>query len=252
MIAAAVVAAALSGEQVLARAKDVFRAHVRPAYVTYVVDRHDRYGGRPDFENSYQLKVWCRTADRSALTRRAWAGRAGGELIHETIAFDGRVDPGPPTADIFERALYSAATPAPAATNEPPAIGAISVAVEYDYRVASIDEDGADWHLRLEPRRDPDRNRIDDLWVNRDSFEVHRMRVRDHLYLDTGPVIDDEFDVHFSMLNGLPVIAAIDGITHGGVFETSYRFHDLAFPPSLPAWYFQPKLYGDHLADAPT
>ena len=48
----------------------------------------------PDFENSYALKIWCRAADRSALTRRAWNGVAYGALENITVAFDGCVDPG--------------------------------------------------------------------------------------------------------------------------------------------------------------
>ena len=252
MILAAAIAAPLSGDDVLARAKEVFRAHVRPAYVAYTLDRRDRTGGIPDFGNSYELKIWCRTSDRSALTRRAHDGRAIGELIHETIAFDGRVDPGPPAADIFERALYGSATPSPQPSGQPPPIGAVSVAVEYDYRVSALDADGPDWHLRLEPRRDPQRNRIDDLWVDRESYEVRRMRVRDHLYMDMGRILDVEFDVHFTQRDGLPVIDTIHGVTAGGVWETDYRFIDLTFPRSMPSWYFDPKSYGSHAEDAPS
>ena len=241
-----------TGEQILARAKEVFRAHARPPYVVYTLVRRDKHNGEPDFENSYTLKIWCRTDDRSALTRRVWKGKAYGSLQNVTVAFDEAVDPGPPTADIFERALFGGATPGPEASALPPVIGGVSIAVEYDYRVVAMDESDTEYHLRLEPRRDPQRNRIDDLWVDRESFEVRRTRVRDHLYVDTGSVLDDEYDVHFAMLDGVPIIDHIHGITRGGSFETDYRFREIAFPATLPAWYFDPKTYGEHAADAPS
>ena len=73
------VPASLTGDQILARVKQVFRAYPRPPYVAYTLVRRDRHNGFPDFENSYALKIWCRTADRSALARRAWNGKAYGE-----------------------------------------------------------------------------------------------------------------------------------------------------------------------------
>ncbi|HEV2643778.1 MAG TPA: hypothetical protein VGT98_13775, partial [Candidatus Elarobacter sp.] len=72
--------APLTGDQILARAKAVFRAYARPPFVAYTLVRRDRHNGAPDFENSYTLKLWCRTADRSALARKAWRGKAYGDL----------------------------------------------------------------------------------------------------------------------------------------------------------------------------
>ncbi|HEX3467828.1 MAG TPA: hypothetical protein VHT05_07115 [Candidatus Elarobacter sp.] len=260
-----------TGAQILAHVKAVFRAHVRPPYVAYTVERRDSRDGTPDLENSYALKVWCRTSDRSALTRHAWRGSGYGSIANVTVAFDGYVDPGPPTADIFERALFAPHTartvshagaspapepesPLPESSETPlPVIGAIVVAHDYDYRVTGVEQDGTNWHLHLEPRRDPARNRIDDLWVDRATYEVTRMRVRDHLYLGfTGQSVDDEFDVRFTQHDGLPLIASIHGLTSDGIFETEYTFSDVTFPPSLPPWYFTPQLYGLHRTDAPS
>lgn len=244
------------GEQILMRAKAIFHAHARPPFVVYTLVRRDKHLGVPDFANSYTLKIWCRNADRAALIRRVWNGAAYGGLEGDTIAFDGYIDPGPPTADIFERALYARApqspTPLPLPT-ELKQIGSVSTTRDYDYRVTSLTREGADWHLQLEPRRDPGRNRIDDLWIDAVSYEVKRMRVRDHLYLGlTGQAIPDEFDVRFAMRDGIPMIASIHGDTDGDEFETDYTFRDLAFPEALPDWYFQPKTYGVHRAEMPT
>jgi hypothetical protein len=245
----------LTGEQILARAKAVSRAHARPPFVAYTLRRRDTHDGLPDFENSYSLKIWCRTADRAALLRKAWNGRAVGELENDTIAFDGYVDPGPPTAEIFERALYArpalSPIPAPSPGDLKP-IGSVVIASDYDYKVDRVARDGPDWHLWLSPRRDPERNRIDELWVDAASYEVRRMEVRDHLYLGlTGQSLPDEFDVRFTVRDGLPLIASIHGQTRDGGFATDYAFENVRFPASLPDWYFQPKTYGMHRAEAP-
>jgi hypothetical protein len=256
LLALAATLAVPSGEQILLRAKTVFRAHVRPPYVTYTLERRDRAGGLPDLENSYELKVWCRSADRNALTRRAWRGAAYGDLVNETVAFDGYVDPGPPDADIFERALFARGSPEPSPlpeVSQPPLIGAVTVSHDYDYRVTRTTRDGDTWHLTLVPRRDEARNRIDDLWVDATTYEIRRMRVRDHLYLDfTGQSLPDEFDVRFTERDGLPMIATIHGETAFDAYQTDYTFHDIAFPATLPPWYFEPKTYGQHRADAPS
>jgi hypothetical protein len=248
-----------TGEQILARAKAVFRAHARPPYIAYTLVRRDTHGGAPDFENSYTLKIWCRAADRSALARRAWRGAGYGSIANITVAFDGYVDPGPPTADIFERGLFApkrapGAPPTPAPSDSPlPVIGGVVVATDYDYRVTELHDDGDAWHLSLAPRRDPDRNRLDDLWVDRTTYEVTRVRVRDHLYLGLGgQSLEDEFDVQFTQRDGLPLIASIHGRTRYDEFETDYTFADVSFPPALPGWYFEPRLYGLHRADAPS
>jgi len=262
----------LTGDQILARAKAVFRAYHRPPFVAYTLVRRDRHNGAPDFENSYTLKLWCRTADRSALARKAWRGKAYGELENLTVSFDKAVDPGPPTADMFEKRLFGApgarrdASPAPAATpaNAPafstesaaPAtlleIGRIG-ARDGDYRVVRTSRDGELIHLRLEPKSDADRNRLDEMWVGGQTYDVRRARVRDHLYFGlTGQSIEEEFDVRFSPgPDGLPLITAIHGQTPYGQFETDFTFTDITFPDTLPTWYFEPKLYGLHRSDAP-
>lgn len=256
-LATLVAAVIPSGDAILARAKTVFRAHLRPPYVSYTLTRRDEAGGAPDFENSYTLKIWCRVADRRALMRKAWNGKSYGELVGDTIAFDGYVDPGPPTADIFEGALYVRATPAPlgspdAAATALPTIGSVSVLTNVDYRVTRVTRDGDAWHLALEPKGDPLRNRMDDLWVDASSYEIRRMRVRDHLYFGFGGgSLPEEFDVRFADRDGLPLIASIHGQTQGGEYGTTYTFSDIAFPAALPAWYFEPKTYGSHRIDAP-
>ena len=93
----------------------------------------------------------------------------------------------------------------------------------------------------------------DELWVDARTLDLRRALVRDHLYFDFGiRSIDDEFDVRFRPgPANLPVIATIHGQTDDGDYETDYTFEDVAFPASLPDWYFTPKQYGMHRSDAP-
>jgi hypothetical protein len=258
----------LTGDQIFTRVKAVFRSYPRPPYVAYTLVRRDWHNGAPDFENSYTLKLWCRTADRSALARRAWRGKAYGELQNITVMFDREVDPGPPTADMFEKRLFGAAgarrdEPSPAPRVEAsavpgdessplPLIGRVG-ALDGDYRARRVAREGELLHLWLEPKSDRERNRLDEIWVDAASYDLRRALVRDHLYLGMGGAsIDDEFDVRFTPgPGGLPLIASIRGETRYGQFETQYTFSDVTFPDALPEWYFVPKQYGVHRGDAP-
>ena len=259
--------APLTGDQILARAKAVFRAYARPPFVTYTLVRRDRHNGAPDFENSYTLKLWCRTADRSALARKVWNGKAYGELENVTVMFDKAVDPGPPTADMFEKRLFGAisarldatpvvaATPDPSASDAPaalPEIGRVG-ARDGDYQVVRVARDGELIHLWLVPRTDAERNRIDEMWVDAQTYDLRRARVRDHLYFGiSGQSIEEDFDVRLTPgPGGLPLITSIHGQTRYDQFTTDYTFLDVRFPAELPAWYFEPKQYGAHRSDAP-
>ncbi|MDB5072557.1 MAG: hypothetical protein JWM87_3668 [Candidatus Eremiobacteraeota bacterium] len=264
----------LTGDQILARAKAVFRAYPRPPFVAYTLVRRDQHNGEWDMVNSYTLKIWCRTADRSALARKAWRGKAYGDLQNITVMFDKEVDPGPPTADMFEKRLFGAASArrdmppvrdaagaasAPGEAGEPagtasplPEIGRVG-ALDGDYRVARVAREGELIHLWLTAKTDPERNRLDEMWVDASTYDVRRARVRDHLYLGMGGgSIEDEFDVRFTPgPGGLPLIASIRGQTAWGRFETDYTYKDITFPDALPDWYFVPKQYGLHRSDAP-
>jgi hypothetical protein len=272
---APVPAVPLTGDQILARAKAVFRAYRRPPFVAYTLVRRDEHNGEWDMQNSYTLKIWCRTADRSALARKAWRGKAYGDLQNITVMFDKEIDPGPPTADMFEKRLFgaisarrdtppaapgasvassaAAGTASADATASPlPEIGRVG-ALDGDYRVSRVAREGDLIHLWLTAKTDPDRNRLDEMWVDAASYDLRRARVRDHLYLGMGGgSIEDEFDVRFTAgPGGLPLISSIHGQTAYGRFETDYRFEDVTFPDALPDWYFEPKQYGLHRADAP-
>ena len=251
------------GDVILARAKAVYRSYPRPPFIAYTLRRRDRKGGLPDFGNSYSVKVWCRYADRSALQRRAHGTNAYGALENVVVAFDGAVDPGPPTIDIFEKRLFidgsdrvaPPASPVPGTLPTPaplPTIGEVR-SKDVDYTVRRFVRDGVLIHLFLDVRGNPRSNRVEELWVDGASYAIRRAVVRDHLYFQFGAAsLEDRFDVRFRPgPGGLPLIDTIDGLTEDGVYETHYTFEDVAFPPSMPAWYFDPRSYGAHVSEAP-
>jgi hypothetical protein len=64
--------------------------------------------------------------------------------------------------------------------------------------------------------------------------------------------LEDEFDVRFTQRDGLPLIDSIHGRTLADTYETEYTFRDVAFPTTLPDWYFEPKSYGAHRDELPS
>jgi hypothetical protein len=249
----------MSAQIILGRVRAAFHAQPRPPYVVYTLIRHDKLNGAPDFYNSYNLRIWCRTSDRAALSRRLIDNRPG-DMEFIRPEFDKPIDPGPPTADIFEALAphHLAATPAPDASAAP-VIGSVAVLIEFDYFAEYAGIDGHDYHLKLTPKRDPERNRLSDVYVDRDTYTLTRAVAHDHLYVE-GAAIPERFEVDFGTLGDVPVITEIHGrtdyaaMTHdlGSAFhEIDYRFTNVRFPTTLPDWYFDPKTYGAHRAEAP-
>jgi hypothetical protein len=139
-------------------------------------------------------------------------------------------------------------------------IGAVSVVIERHYRVTFAGYDRADIHLRLDPRSDPDHNRLTDLYVDATTYAIHRAVAHDHLYTSSR-TIPERFEIEFGEMAGVPVIVKIHGQTDysqldlndGGepLHEVDYRFEQISFPPTLPDWYFDPATYGAHRAELP-
>jgi hypothetical protein len=208
-----------------------YRSHPTPPFETYTLSRSQfTAAGSLDFTNSYVKHVWLRTSDRAALTRMTRGAGEIGSLSFDRPAFNEPRDPGPPTADMF-----------PAGTA--------------DYRVDSLAVEGEQLHLRLMPLREPDRNRLREIFADRTTYELRKLVATDRLFIDRGPTYPVTFMLTLSMVQDTPVVAALHG-TVGGNYnddgkEVDYAFTDIAFPPTLPDWYFDPATYGKHGRDAP-
>jgi hypothetical protein len=246
-----------------------FRSHrPPPPFVTYTLIRKQTLDdGYPDLVNSYKYHIWCRTLDRAALGRKVYRGSARGTLEFLRPSFNEPWDPGPPTADLFEPAPAHphsnprtfVPTPEPTGTL-PPVIASVTVMGEFDYRVTGVSTDGDVTHVTLQPRRDPDRNRLRDLYVDRRTLELQQVVATDKLYEEgSNHVYPMLFTVTLGWMNGAPVVTHIHGTPTletdaeylGKDATVDYDFDDIAFPATLPAWYFDPRSYAEHVQDAP-
>jgi hypothetical protein len=248
--------------RVLGEAKRAWRARTVPAYVVYSIDRETTLDMQYDMRGSYRDRVWYRTSDGLALTRRFEGARAVGALRLERPTFDAAKDPGPPTVDLFSLPLMSAA-PAPVASDIP-VIGHATAHAEYDYAVtsATLETAGADqrYHLVVRAAREPDRNRLQELWIDPSTYAIDRVKAKDRLFLidDRERVVDvspEAFDMRVAATDGVRHVTRIDTrcLRHDGVFDaTVYRYTDVQFPATLPDWYFDDAQYRRNGKDAPT
>ncbi|MEO9169645.1 MAG: hypothetical protein ABI282_10005, partial [Candidatus Baltobacteraceae bacterium] len=118
-----------------------------------------------------------------------------------------------------------------------------------------VKREGDQIHVSVAPKRDPDRNRLRDLWVDAKTLDLTKVQATDKLFISGGPVYPVLFTIYFEMQQGIPVIRKIHGDVGGGYDDdgqtVDYEFNDLVFPQSLPDWYFNARDYAQHQNDAP-
>ncbi len=248
-----------------------FRSHrPPPAYVTYTLVRKQTLDdGYPDLVNSYTYHIWCRTYDRAALGRRVYRGSARGTLEFLRPSFNEPWDPGPPTADLFEPAPAHPHNdprdfvPTPEPTGSlPPTIAVVTSMGEFDYRITTVVREGNVLHVSLSARRDPDRNRLRELYVDATTLELQQVVATDKLF-DEGDngnhVYPMLFTVTLGWMNNMPIVTHIHGTPTyendanylGKDATVDYDFNDIAFPAALPSWYFDPRSYAQHVVEEP-
>ncbi len=246
---------------ILAKARDVFHAHVRPPYVVYTLERREWIDDFPDVNNSYTWRIWCRTRDDAAMWRIFYRRRdralAGLHFIQP--AFNEAVDPGPPTGDIFPLAPPPTPAPQPTGTERLRTIAVVASSADLDYRATFAGIDRGAYDLKLEPLRDWDRNRLRELWVDAETFEVRRTIAVDRLFLSNDRVfVPDRLDIEFAMHDAVPVLHKIRAVSQippsitrlGQREESQYFYDDVVFATSLPDWYFDPKTYRQHFNES--
>jgi hypothetical protein len=250
----------MSPDDLLAAIRNRFRSHrPPPPYETYVIVRKQETNyGYPDYANSYTDHVWYRSYDHAALERRETELGDIGHMRFERPLFNQATDPGPPTADVFEPAPLHTLAPNFVPTPEaslPPVIVTVRARGEFDYRVTEVDREGDELHLKLQPRREPDRNRLRELWVDAKTLDLRKLVATDKLFVENGPIYPVLFTVSFEMFHSVPVITHIHGVVYGGYDGdgqiVDYDFNELKFPLNLPEWYFNPRDYAQHVSEAP-
>ncbi|GAC1301037.1 MAG: hypothetical protein NVSMB19_08640 [Vulcanimicrobiaceae bacterium] len=252
-----------SPQRLLGMIRAKFRSHrPPPPFEIYTLERKQlTEQGFPDYLDSYKVKYWVRNLDRAALTRKVYRDVNRGNMTFDRPAFNESRDPGPPTADVFEpapakaRPITFVPTPEPNAT-QLPTIGSVTVSGEFDYRVDTIATEGDELHVKVLPTRDPDRNRLRELFVDKKTLELHKLVATDKLFiLGTSNVYGVTFTVTVGTLEGVPVVTAIHGVVGDGYAgdgsTVDYTFRDISFPKTLPDWYFDPRQYAQHEAQEP-
>jgi hypothetical protein len=207
-----------SPQRVLAIIRSVFRSHrPPPPFITYTLTRTQKDDhGFPDFVNSYTYHVWCRSLDRAALGRRVFRDTYRGSLEFLRPAFNEPWDPGPPTADLFEPApakphtIDFVPTPEPAQTPLR-VIGEVGIVGEFDYTVKALAVEDDLVHLSVVPVRDPDRNRLREIYADKKTYELRKLVATDKLFIQQGPVYGVTFTVTIGVLEGHPVVTDLHG-----------------------------------------
>jgi len=249
-------AAAFSGAALFSQIVRTYAAHAPAPFVTYTIRREQQTAdGMPDLLWSYSYRVWYRASDSTALERRLFGGRLGG-LHFAQVSFNGPWDPGPPTADPFGFARIAAALPGPENSGYK-TIASVTTSGGPAYEVTSAQLESGQWHVRVRPLHVPDTHILRELWADAKTFELRKAIVSDKLFFEGGPIYDLLDTMTFASLSGRELITHIharanfDDQPGGAGYDTDYDFTDVAFPTTLPAWYFEPASYGAHVAEAP-
>lgn len=263
----------LSPVRVLGFVRRVYREHrPPPPYETYtLVRKEDTSYGYIDPLGSYTKHYWVRNSDRAALRRKVYRDDYDGPMRFTRPALNQDRDPGPPTADLFEPAHREPVSfvPTPEPTLAPlKTIGSVVAIGESEYRVPKMTVEGNNLDLVLVPRRDPERNVLREIWVDKDTYVLRKVIAHDRMFVEQGHVYPMKVTYTLGYLEGYVVITHVDatvlprkersgaeiadfGDETGDADSLSIDFKDITFPASLPAWYFDPSQYGSHQADAP-
>lgn len=260
--------------RVLGIVRRVFRSHrPPPQFEIYTMVRSQMTNyGYPDPVGSYTTRYWVRNTDRAALTRRMFRDDYEGDLVFQRPELNEATDPGPPTADVFAPApLHQhpnplSYVPTPEPTNDATrTIASIVVIGESDYDVPKMNVEGNLLHLTLKPRRDPERNVLREIWVDKHSYELRKIIAHDRLFTDDQGVFPVIFTYTLGYLQSNLVITHLHGIVEprierdgaqtvydGDGRTVDFDFQDISFPGSLPAWYFDPRQYAQNKNAAPS
>jgi hypothetical protein len=96
--------------------------------------------------------------------------------------------------------------------------------------------------------------------VDGKTLELQEVVATDKLYEEGTPhVYPMLFTVTLGWMHDMPVVTHIHGTPTlesdaeylGRDATVDYDFNDLAFPATLPDWYFDPRSYAAHVDDAP-
>jgi len=156
--------------------------------------------------------------------------------------------------------------PTPEPSGEPlKTIGSVVAIGESDYDVPKMTVERNLLHLVLKPRRDPERNVLREIWVDKRSYELRKIIAHDRLFTEDGEgIFPMTITYSLGYLSKQLVVTRFHGVilprvdsdgtqhTVAGIGSTiDIDFQDITFPSSLPAWYFDARQYAQHLSEMP-
>lgn len=257
--------------RVLAFVRRVYRLHrPPPQFEIYTEDYHVwNSDGSIDYEQTHRKRYWVRNTDRASLVRLLGRDDYEGDLTFDRPALNQDRDPGPPTADLFEPAhpqpVSYVPTPEPSLAPNLRTIASVTSFGESDYNVTALTVEGNLLHLVLQPRRDPERNVLREVWVDKKTYVLKKLIAHDRMFIGgTSHVFPMSIVYTLGYLHGYVVITHLEGTVlpstdpdasyesdTGDAPKVSIDFQDISFPQSLPDWYFNPREYAQHKDQAP-
>ena len=259
--------------RILGWIRHVYREHrPPPPYETYTLVKKTMTSYNDvDPTGTYTVHYWVRNSDRAALMRKVYRDDYEGAMRFDRPALNQPRDPGPPTADLFAPAHPEPVSfvPTPEPTEGPyKTLAVVKAFGEFDYDVSKMTVEGDELDLVLHPKRDPERNVLREIWVDKHTYVLKKVIAHDRMFVEEGHVYPMKVTYTLGYLDNYVVITHIDATVlareaHNGEQINDFAdetgdadsltidFRDITFPQSLPAWYFDPGQYGQHLADAP-
>jgi len=121
--------------------------------------------------------------------------------------------------------------------------------------VDEVKTEGPLLHLTLRPIREPERNRIREVYADKQTYDVTRLILHDRLFVSGDKVYGVTFDLKMGVIDGHPVATSLHGVVGDGYTgdgtDVDYQFRDIKFPATMPAWYFDTRSYASHANDLP-
>ncbi len=258
--------------RVLGIIRRVYRSRRPPPPYEIYTEVYDTWNsdGSVDYAGTHTKKYWVRNLDRAALVRGVFRDDYEGDLTFDRPALNQDRDPGPPTADLFEPAHPQPVNvvPTPEPSSPPESLKTIISVVSFsepDYNVAAMTVEGSMLHLVLAPKRDPERNVLREIWVDKSSYVLKKVIAHDRMFIDgTSHIYPMRIVYTLGYLQDYVVITHFDGTVlpakdpdasfesdTGDSPNVSIEFKDISFPSTLPDWYFNPREYAQNKQNAP-
>ncbi|MEA2689845.1 MAG: hypothetical protein QOD51_2452 [Candidatus Eremiobacteraeota bacterium] len=90
--------------------------------------------------------------------------------------------------------------------------------------------------MRLTPVRDPDRNRLREVFADKATYELRTVLTADKLFVERGPVYPVTVTITYGLAAGFPVVTLIRGVVGGGYDDdgkdVNFGFAEITFAAS--------------------